>query len=187
MRRLIVASAAVAALTACSTASTGIQDASTEEGTRQVALTLTGCFDETTSEVVEETETEVRVRVDSRRESDNDCLSGATVTLDEPLGDRRLINDANDVEIAVARSRSDVAVQSVSGHGRTVEAVFDSCGEDLQVEVSEGADEVAIYATVAAEVPQLCALGQTLTLEAPLGDRRVIDGTNGDEVTVEPG
>jgi len=67
-----------------------------------------------------------------------------------------------------------------------VEVSIDSCNQSPEVEVHETTTEVSLEATVdeAGSTGDDCLDSATLTLAAPLGDRRVI--ANGEQITVSP-
>lgn len=56
--------------------------------------------------------------------------------------------------------------------------------EDLPVEVTETADEVGLLATAVYEPGDSCTANQRVQLEAPLGDRPVVDRHTGERVAV---
>ncbi len=68
-----------------------------------------------------------------------------------------------------------------------LELAFDSCNARLQVTVAETADVVTVVAVdLDAPAPELaspdCADGGIVELDAPLGDRQLIDGATGDAI-----
>ena len=73
-----------------------------------------------------------------------------------------------------------------SGDGTTLFVSFNSCNAELEFDVDEGDDVVTIIANHRSPLPrgEDCADGATVTLDAPLGDRRLIDGATGDELDV---
>ena len=85
-RNLIVAVALLAALTACSgDGAVSPQSAEVEGGRPEVMFQIPSCNADISWEI-EESDTEVRVAFDVRNDTDNDCLDGARVPLDEPIG-----------------------------------------------------------------------------------------------------
>ena len=61
-----------------------------------------------------------------------------------------------------------------------------TCGTDLRGEVTEDGQEVWVDVSVAEERPN-CTLPPTVRLRSRLGDRRVFDGSSGEEVAVRRG
>ena len=70
---------------------------------------------------------------------------------------------------------------SVSVDGNRI-AVHDNCHDDPQLGVTESRSKVEIRFTVAAETGGDCFSCTVTTLDAPVGDRTVIDATTGEAI-----
>jgi hypothetical protein len=110
MKRLLAVSLAVvaaAALAGCSSGSDEVTVESAQSFGRELQLTLNSCTDE--DPVVEVTEDPGAVRVVAHVDGEyqGDCLQGATVTLEQPVGDRQLIDDVAGRAVYVAQYDED--------------------------------------------------------------------------------
>ena len=86
---------------------------------------------------------------------------------------------------ALGSSEASVYEVTVSGDGTEVAFAIDACSRPVEgLVVDESADEVRVTARVqAGDDLADCAVEMTRTLDAPLGDRRVVDGATGDVIT----
>ena len=92
-RRSAIAGVALAAvvLSACSTTGAHIVEASAREEAVRLNLTVGSCNGDLTTEV-EESPSQVTVTVTARDDTNDDCLDGLIVHLNQPLGDRQLLD-----------------------------------------------------------------------------------------------
>jgi hypothetical protein len=88
-------------LSACS-ANTDILEASTQGDERTLNLIVDSCNADLTTEV-EESRSRVVVTVKARNDTSDDCLDGVVVHLDQPLGDRRLLDGGTGGLVPVKR------------------------------------------------------------------------------------
>jgi outer membrane murein-binding lipoprotein Lpp len=100
MRRAAVALLAML-LSACS-ANADILEASTQGDERTLNLIVDTCNADLTIEV-EESRSRVVVTVKARNDTSDDCLDGVVVHLDQPLGDRRLLDGGTEGLVPVKR------------------------------------------------------------------------------------
>ena len=79
-----------------------------------------------------------------------------------------------------------IGVVAVSG--AQLEISTYSCGGEVRADVDEQADEVTITVSVFDEPNQVDCDGnrEMVTLDAPLGDRELVDGSNGEVLFCEP-
>jgi hypothetical protein len=82
-------------LSACS-ANADILEASTQGDERTLNLIVDTCNADLTTEV-EESRSRVVVTLKARNDTSDDCLDGVVVHLDQPLGDRRLLDGGTGV------------------------------------------------------------------------------------------
>ena len=80
----------------------------------------------------------------------------------------------------------DIQRASVSPDGRTLQLIVGACNADLTAVVEESEDTVEITVTARNESQNTCAEGIQVTLDSELGDRSVIDGSDGDALEVQP-
>jgi hypothetical protein len=88
-------------LSACS-ANTDILEASTQGDERTLNLIVDTCNADLTTKV-EESRSRVVVTVKARNDTSDDCLDGVVVHLDQPLGDRRLLDGGTGGLVPVKR------------------------------------------------------------------------------------
>ena len=67
-----------------------------------------------------------------------------------------------------------------------LELSVDTCGAEISVDVEETADEVRILAETEGGEKAECLDSTVVALDEPLGDRRVVDASTGDEVELSP-
>ena len=65
------------------------------DSAERILVGIGSCRAKVVEVATEETETEVRVRVWVEGGSDEDCADGVAVNLDQPLGERRVIDGAS--------------------------------------------------------------------------------------------
>lgn len=82
---------------------------------------------------------------------------------------------------ATGREPAPVDGVTVDGDDRTLNVGVGFCG-NVRVDVVETDDVVTLTAWGGADAGGDCASGATVVLEQPLGDRRVVDGSTGNEV-----
>lgn len=86
---------------------------------------------------------------------------------------------------ACAQSEEAVPISGdVRALGPSQLEVVVGCFEDVRVEVDEGPAEVEIRGYGQGRLGGDCASTETVTLEEPLGDRRLVDGKTGRPVDV---
>jgi hypothetical protein len=88
-------------LSACS-ANASILEASTQSGDRTLNLIVDTCNADLTTKV-EESRSRVVITVKARNDTGDDCLDGVVVHLDQPLGDRRLLDGGTGGLVPVKR------------------------------------------------------------------------------------
>jgi hypothetical protein len=74
-----------------------------------------------------------------------------------------------------------ISTVEVSGDGRTL-VVGSHCDPDWSLAAEETADEVRLTFRVYGGQGDDCARSEEIELDSPLGDRRVIDASNNEEV-----
>lgn len=85
-----------------------------------------------------------------------------------------------------SQGSADIQDAFVSPDGRTLELIVGACNADLTAVVDESGDTVEITVTAKNENRGAdCAGGIQVSLDSELGDRSVIDGSNGQEVNVQ--
>lgn len=79
-----------------------------------------------------------------------------------------------------------VSIQSVevAAEGRALEVTVDGCGQ-VAIDVDERADRVSLAASVEGDDGD-CASGDLVQLDAPLGEREIVDALTGDTVPGGP-
>ena len=92
------------------------------------------------------------------------------------------------VALVVTACSNDVPIidAAASGDGTTLFVSFNSCNAELGFDIEEGDDQVVVTA-MHLRPPQVgedCADGHTVVLDAPLGDRQLVDGATGAVVDV---
>lgn len=71
----------------------------------------------------------------------------------------------------------------MSPDGRSIAVAVDSCNAEPVVEIGEqSADRVVVSATAERNAGRDCADVVSVVLDEPLGDRRLVDGSTGDDV-----
>jgi hypothetical protein len=65
--------------------------------------------------------------------------------------------------------------------------VVDTCNADLAVTIGESTERVTVTITARGDTSDDCLDSVTLQLDAPLGDRVVVDGASGEVVPVRSG
>jgi hypothetical protein len=82
----------------------------------------------------------------------------------------------------------EVSVFAATADGTRLTLSIESCNaKEIDIAVEESADEVVVAARVTDPANgDDCADGATVTLAAPLGDRRLVDGLSGRELHCEP-
>jgi hypothetical protein len=97
-----------------------IGDVSGEPLSRTLSFGINTCNADLSTEV-EETAEEVRIRVQAENNTTGDCRDGMRVTLDDDLGNRRVIDDRTGEELHV---RSRLGEPGVAGPGDPVQVGF---------------------------------------------------------------
>lgn len=79
-----------------------------------------------------------------------------------------------------------VSIQSVEvvAEGRALDVTVDGCGQ-VAIDVDERADRVSLAASVEGDDGD-CASGDLVQLDAPLGEREIVDALTGDTVPAGP-
>lgn len=105
----------------------------------------------------------------------------------------RIVLVALGFAVASCSTAVDAVDVAASGDGETLHVAFASCNADLSVIVEESDDAIRVGATRARDPDRLlggqdCLDGRTVRLEAPIGDRAVVDAHSGEalEVVYEP-
>lgn len=90
------------------------------------------------------------------------------------------------LSLAACSSTTHPRVLEVHGDAASTELVvsIDSCNQHPKVEADETPTEVRLRVTADAETGDDCIDIRTVTLNVPLGDRKVIDGASGDNLEV---
>jgi hypothetical protein len=70
--------------------------------------------------------------------------------------------------------------------GVTVEIGVNTCNADLDAVVVESDTTVEVTITAENDTPDDCADSIVITLDQPLGDRPLIDGSTGNAIDVQP-
>ena len=87
--------------------------------------------------------------------------------------------------LGCSQGTADIQDAFVSLDGRTLELIVGVCNADLTAVVEESEDTVEITVTAKnANRGSDCAGGIQVNLDSELGDRSVIDGSNGERVNV---
>ena len=93
--------------------------------------------------------------------------------------------------LLAACSTSTAGPQIVAGYvsvdGLTIELEVDTCNANLVADVTESAATVEVVVAAANDTGDDCLDGIAITLEEPLGDRDLIDRSDGETVQVIEG
>jgi hypothetical protein len=83
--------------------------------------------------------------------------------------------------------RHEVSVIDASVEGRSLHLALNACNlRDYEQDVDEGPAAVTITVTAVGKNQDDCADGATVTLAEPLGERELIDGSDGEPIPTEP-
>jgi hypothetical protein len=162
-----------------------IESATAEIGGPEVTIVLDSCI---LDPEIEETDDEVQITVTPISGGVVDCFRFDVVNLEEPLGDRALVDGGRDEPIPVQEVGLPVEVDHVdwTRGSRRITLVLDACDvEHVDVKLAEFRQEVDLEVrAVSSSTEDACATHR-IRLEAPLRDRRVFDETAGGPVPVE--
>jgi hypothetical protein len=100
-----------------------ISSVSGEPSSRFLSLGINTCNADLSTEV-EETAEEVRIRVHAENNTRGDCADVILVTLDDDLGNRRVIDDRTGAELRVVSQLADPAVASIDDPVRDGDFTF---------------------------------------------------------------
>lgn len=83
--------------------------------------------------------------------------------------------------------RHEVSIIDATVEGRSLHLTLSACNlSDYKQDVAEGDASVTIAMTATGRNHDDCADGATVELSEPLGDRSLVDGSNGEVVPTEP-
>jgi hypothetical protein len=84
-------------------------------------------------------------------------------------------------------ARHDVTIQFASVDGRALVLSLNACNlRDYERDVDETSSSVTITVTAVGKNGDDCADGAIVPLAEPLGERELIDGSNGEPIATEP-
>ena len=75
----------------------------------------------------------------------------------------------------------------LSADGKTIDLGVNSCNDDLSVQVIESETTVEVTVTAKNDTNDACSDAIKITLEQPMGDRLLIDGSTGETLRVLTG
>lgn len=187
----------VAALTAAVVA-VGVAGCSADGGRALVPVTRVEVRDESTIDLVldscvpdpqvtdlAESDTEIAVAVSAGVAAP--CDSRVRVKLDEPLGERAVVDARRGGSLIVfGRARQVAVLEAVVIGDGTLLLDVPSCEARAEVtRLDQGADTVEVEITVTGGSPLLTCLDRVqVVLDAPLGDRQLRDATTGGPVPI---
>ena len=99
--RVLSGVAALVLLTSCGSDGTGIVEAYGSPDSERLELAIDACRAESTSYDAEESDDEVVITITTEGGEGPECADGLTVELEEPLGDRRLVDGSTGEEVEV--------------------------------------------------------------------------------------
>jgi hypothetical protein len=84
-------------------------------------------------------------------------------------------------------ARHEVSILEASVEDRALALSLNACNlRDYEQNVDEGPSSVTVTVTAVGKSQDDCADGATVTLAEPLGERALIDGSNGEPIPTDP-
>ncbi len=173
------------------TVGSGVKILSAHERPANVlVVSVASCNSDPRLHSIREGDSNVRIKVVSNswpfREGQDDCADGVVVQLNQPLGERELIDGHNGREVDVRRELR-INRAEVRASDRMVLYV-ETCNRNPQIIVrEESASEVRVMLadySVEGSPGVVCSESTEYSLRAPLGERALIDAFTGLEVEV---
>jgi hypothetical protein len=142
--------------------------------------------------LLRETDVDVQIKVVSSkwpfRGGAEDCADGVGIQLEQPLGDRVVIDKHTGQSVNVRRGKNAIEAELRSGDRDRLRLIFDSCNRSLQLVFRNETDTEVQFMVVDSDAPSggdnVCLENVEYNLKKPLGDRVVIDMHTGQPVTV---
>jgi hypothetical protein len=172
-------------------------------GLRDFEFPVPSCHGEPKLDLLEQDDRQVRVRIVTTVSAiEPDCEDRLTVTLEDQLDGRSVIDlvsgeplavDTLDIDVEPQTERGTVSLEGTRvGHASPTELdiTVQSCGGDPTVDILEEDDDqvrIQVVTTVVTGGPTRdCLDALTLHLQEPLGDRIVIDLVSGQPLDTRP-
>ena len=139
-----------------------------------------------------ETDDDVQIKVVSSkwpfRGGGDDCQDGVIVQLQQPLGDRVVVDKHTGQPVNVRRGKSAIEAELRSGDRDRLKLIFDSCNRNLRLVFRDETDTQVQFMVVDSDASSgggdVCLEYVEYNLKERLGDRVVVDMHTGQPVIV---
>jgi len=139
-----------------------------------------------------ETDVDVQIKVNAStwpfRGGSDDCLDGVVIQLEQPLGDRTVVDKHKGQPVNVRRGKNAIEAELRSGERDRLKLMFDSCSRKLQLVFRDETDTQVQFMVVDSNAPpgsgDVCREYVEYNLKERLEDRVVVDMHTGQPVKV---